>query len=208
MKIHWNIEQGTEAWLKMRSQYIPSSESNALVTPTGKISTAKGVQTFANKIIAQRLTGEPVEGGFDTFATRRGKELEPEARSYYEFATGLKVSECGLVTNGETSCSPDGLIMDGNRIIKGLEIKCPFATTHVGYCLDGTTPSDYKHQVQSSMVVCEVDEWDFLSYHPKLEQMIITVQRDEQWIEAYQEALKPFIERIEDGITQLTKKAA
>lgn len=206
MKIHWDVEQGSDDWLNLRSQYIPASEFDALITQTGKISASKGVQTFANKIIAQKIIGQPSEGRIDNFATRRGHDLEPEARNFYEFATGLDVMECGLVTSGDISCSPDGLIMDGDKIIKGLEIKCPFAVTHAGYLLnDGIVPPEYNHQVQGSMLVCEVDEWDFMTYHPKMKEMIITVKRDDEWIDKFSEALKPFIERIQDGVNQLSK---
>ena len=207
MNIRWDIKQGTEEWILVRSQFLSASVFTELVTPTGKASKGKKVTDLENKMIAQIVSGKPIESQGQSFAMRRGHELEPEARSYYEFATGNTVVECGLVEATKISCSPDGLIMSGESIRKGLEIKCPFAHTHVGYVRAGIVPPEYMPQVQGSMMVCGVDEWDFMSYHPDFEDLTITVKRDDEWIDNFKLILEPFLRQVDIGVLELTKKA-
>ena len=60
----------------------------------------------------------------------RGTELEPEARSFYEFETGATVTEVGFITNddGTAGCSPDGLIDES----VGWEVKFAPGSSNVG----------------------------------------------------------------------------
>lgn len=207
MEIRWDIKQGTKEWKQARSQFLSASVFTDLITPTGKPSKGKKVTDLENKMIAQLVSGKPVESQGQSVAMRRGHEFEPEARSYYEFSTGNTVAECGLVESSKISCSPDGLIMNGDLIAKGLEIKCPFAHTHVGYLRAGIVPPQYMPQVQGSIMVCEVEEWDFMSYHPDFEDLTITVKRDDEWIDNFKVILEPFLYQIDQGVLQLTTKA-
>ena len=56
------------------------------------------------------------------------------------------------------------------------------------------------------MYVCDVDTWDFLSYHPDLEPLLITVERDDEWIKNFKPVLNSFVDRVQDGISKLTHK--
>lgn len=61
-------------------------------------------------------------------ATAYGKRSEPKARQKYEATRQVQVFTCGLIvspSNPWLGCSPDGVLFDGGRPAKLLEIKCP-----------------------------------------------------------------------------------
>jgi hypothetical protein len=113
------------------------------------------------------------------------------ARSTFEFIKDLKVDEVGMIKTdcGNIGCSPDGLIGEDG----GLEIKCPKASTHVKYLLEGKLPLEYKTQVMGSLMVSERDYWYFMSYHPELDPFILKVERDEEFISKMREHIESFI---------------
>jgi len=171
-----------------------------VVTSAGKPSAQ--ADKYINELIAQRLTGQLPEL-FKSDAMERGNELEPQARAYYEFMTGNDVNEVGLILNDVgAGCSPDGLIGDDG----GLEIKCPLGTTHVGYLRAGKLPTTYVQQVQGCMYITGRKWWDFVSFHPDMESMIVRVERDEKFIKSLDEELKKMIDEINKQVKKWSKK--
>jgi hypothetical protein len=96
----------------------------------------------------------------------RGTRLESLARLKYEQMTGLEVKQAGFIDCGFYGCSPDGLIYDGDKLIKGLEIKCPTGHVHMRALLANEMPREHDMQVHFSMICAGVKEWDFMSYCP------------------------------------------
>lgn len=205
MIINRDFDQGTQEWLNARSGFVSASRADVLLTPTGKPATGQKVTDYRNKLIAERLMGKSAESGFQSAAMMRGVELEDQARSWYEMATGLDVEQVSLVSDGDISCSPDGLVFDGDSIASGLEIKCPLAHTHIDYLLSGKCPTKYIPQLQVSMLVCGLESWDFLSYHPDLEPLLITVEKDQTWINAFLSVAAPFLDGVRHGVSRLNK---
>jgi hypothetical protein len=116
--------QGSDEWLETRLGRPTASNFGKLITPTGKASAS--AQGYIDELIAQRITGEIPEF-FKSEAMQRGNDLEPIAKSLYEFTYDVDVKEVGLCLHDKYECgaSPDGLIgLDG-----GLEIKCPLPHT-------------------------------------------------------------------------------
>ena len=151
MIIH-NVEQGTGEWYQLRAGLATASEFSKLVTPTGKPS--KSVTPYANLLAVETLLNRPAEQFNGNWATERGNELEPQARGYYAFDSGLEVKEVGFITNDEKTagCSPDSLVGDEGL----LEIKCPLEQKFIdcfSSIYDGECPADYKIQVQAQMFI-------------------------------------------------------
>jgi len=195
-----DVEQGTDEWLKARLGVPTASNYSKVVTSAGKPSAQ--ADKYINELIAQRLTGQLPEL-FKSDAMERGNELEPQARAYYEFMTGNDVNEVGLILNDVgAGCSPDGLIGDDG----GLEIKCPLGTTHVGYLRAGKLPTTYVQQVQGCMYITGRKWWDFVSFHPDMESMIVRVERDEKFIKSLDEELKKMIDEINKQVKKWSKK--
>lgn len=200
--IEMDVEQGSEEWHLLRLGLPSASGYDRLVTPTGKPSSQ--LDGYVNELIAELLMGQQVKK-FDTYYTLRGKELEVNARAWYEFHTDREVREVGFILRDdrETGCSPDGLTEFG-----GLEIKCPKADKHIGYLRGGCLPNEYRPQVQGSLWLCERDTWDFVSYHPDLPEFLVTVHRDEGYIKTLQSQVNVLIERKMEALEKILPLAA
>lgn len=186
MIVH-NVEQGSEAWLKLRLGIPTASDFHKIVTPTGKLSAqAKG---YANRLIAESLLGHPLDSLDGLPFVERGKDLEAEAVRLYEFTTGNTADVVGFCTtdDGQIGASPDRLIGEEGQ----LEIKCPSPQTHVGYLLEGLD-KDYIPQIQGQLYVTGRKWCDFFSYHPSMPPVRVRVERNASYIEILSEALSTF----------------
>jgi hypothetical protein len=187
MIIH-DVEQGTPEWFAARLGIPTASEFSKIYTPTGKVSTqAKG---YMNKLLAEIITGEPVQTFEKTPWMERGNELEQEAADFYEFLKDTEVSKIGFCTNDarEYGCSPDRLIGETG----GLEIKVVAPHTMASYLLSSEIDMDYWPQVQGNMLVTGRDWWDWMAYCPKMPPLIIRVGRADEYIAGLTERLKTF----------------
>jgi len=192
-----NHVQGSNEWLQSRLGKPTASNFGKLITPTGKPSTS--ADGYINELIAQRITGELAEF-YTNEAIARGNELEPAARALYEFINGVEVVEVGLCLHDEFECgaSPDGLVGDDG----GIEIKCPLPHTHVSYLRAGDVPGKYVPQIQGCLYITGREWWDFMSYHPAMEDLIVRVERDNEYIKK----LADQVERAVDIIKTESKK--
>ena len=192
-----NFEQGSNEWLQSRLGKPTASNFGKLITPTGKPSTS--ADGYINDLIAQKITGELPEF-YTNAAMERGNELEPAAKALYEFINGVEVVQVGLCLHDTLDCgaSPDGLIgVDG-----GIEIKCPLPHTHISYLREGVVPSKYIPQIQGCLWITGREWWDFMSYHPAMEDLIVRVERDNEYIKK----LADQVERAVDIIKTESKK--
>jgi hypothetical protein len=185
-------EQGGPEWLLARLG-VPSASSYAkLITTTGRASAQ--ADAYINQLVAERLTGEPTFFQV-TDPMQRGMDLEPLARAAYEMETGNLVIQVGFLMHDtlDAGASPDGLIGENG----GLEIKCPSGHTHVEYLRGDVLPTKYFQQVQGCLWISGRDWWDFMSYHPRMEPLIVRVFRDEQFIKALECAVIDAVKTIE-----------
>lgn len=185
-------EQGSLEWLQARLGVPSASSYSKLITSAGKASAQSDV--YINQLVAERITGEP--SFFQvTDPMQRGMDLEPDARISYEMESGRLVEQVGFLKHDtlEAGASPDGLIGDTG----GLEIKCPSPHTHVEYLRSGRLPTKYFQQVQGCLWISGRDWWDFMSYHPKMEPLIVRVFRDEVFIKALECAVIEALREID-----------
>jgi hypothetical protein len=186
MIVH-DLEQGTDEWFSVRLGIPTASRFADIYTSTGKV--AAGQSKYMHTLAAEWLMGGKVET-YQNEHMIRGNELEPEARAYYEFESGLDVEQTGFITtdDGLIGGSPDGLTEPG-----GLEIKCPTPQVHVEYLLAGKCPAKYYPQVQGLMFLTGKEHWDFMSYHPEMpQQLIVRVERDHKWITGFIDEIAKF----------------
>ncbi len=179
--------QGSPEWFQGRLGIPTASNFDRIITPTGKSSTQ--AEGYMNRLLAEWLTGKTSDIEQSEWM-KRGIEMEAEARDFYAFRHDVEVKQVGLVYQDDrrlVSCSPDGLLGEG-----GLEVKCPAPHTHVSYLLNGF-PSDYIPQVQGSMYVTGAPWWDFISYHPDMEPVIVRVKRDDAYIKTLDGLLIKFL---------------
>lgn len=197
-----DMEQGTEEWLAARLGIPTASNFKKLFTATGKPSTS--AETYFYELLAERLTGKPSNEYTNEWMVR-GTELEPEARSTYEFIHDVQVQQIGFVyldDRRHVGCSPDGLIGDEGLI----EIKAPKASTHVKYLLDGKVPSDYVPQVQGQLWITGRKFCDFVSYHPDCDPFIVRVDRDDDYIAGLAAEVEKLAKKLDAAMAKLNKQ--
>jgi len=192
-----NVEQGTPEWFEARLGKITASNFSKILSPTGKVSTQS--TDLINTLVAELLTGEREET-YKNAHMDRGNELENDALEFVNFTHGYEFKPVGFADSEQGyGCSPDALDLD-KKI--GLELKCPMAKTHIKYLRSGKLPNEYFSQVQGSMLVTGYKQWVFSSYHPLMQNFLLVVDRDDEYINKLRELL---IERCAE-IQKITKE--
>lgn len=184
--------QGSDAWLAERIGIPTASQFGRIITPkTGKLSAS--AEAYMAELIAESVCGsDPV---FETYWMQRGKTLEPEAAARFAFDHGADPETVGFVLRDDrrAGCSPDRFLPGS-----GIEIKCPRPAKHVEYLLAGTLPDEHKAQVHGSMLICERDEWWFMSYCPGIRPLYVHVRRD-----AFTDRLGAVLDQFCDRLDEL-----
>jgi len=162
---------------------------------------------YAFRLAVERISGEPLdEGGFSTFAMRRGQEMEPEARDAHSFERGLVIQPAGFVTtdDGKFGASADGLIgSDG-----GSEYKCLIDPSRIRDILIDGKIDEFKDQVQGGMWLTGRTWWHFCLYCPALASVgkaltIFEVERDDDYIAALEADLLEFDALVDQYVERL-----
>ena len=203
MKIHRNISQGSVEWGMLRAGKVTASEMDRLVSPTGKIRTGEGPNTYLMQKVAEAWTGSPLPSAA-FWDGDQGQFLEEIARPAFTLETGLEVEEVGFIESddGRVGCSPDGFIVG---LECGLEIKCPHLDKHIGYLLGGKVPDDYIMQVQAALYVTGYPMWKFFSYRRGLPPLMLTVEPQPAIQETIAEAVNAFALKMESALARLTE---
>lgn len=193
----FDVEQGTEEWLALRVGVITASASYGLNYKNMR-------ETYKNKLIAERLTGEPtriVTSG----PMQWGIDQEDPARVRYEELTGNKVDQVGFGKISQyVGCSPDGLIGDKGMI----EIKCPTTHNFVLQCLKGPK-KEYIQQMQFQMWIFDREWNDFCLYDPRVKDpdgqiYIRRMERDEKIIDKIKDNVQTLLLDISKDIKTIT----
>lgn len=186
--IDTSFEQRSEEWNKARLGNPGCSGMSNIITPDGKRS--KSRDGYLYTLVAEKLSGKSDEKYMSQHMIN-GTEREDSCRLLFEMLYDCKVDTCGIVWKDNyklVHCSPDGMISD-NAI---LEMKNPLGKTVVKNLLDGTLPSEYYVQCQSSLYVCERELLYFMSNYDGLKPLIVEVYRDDKWISILEKELTDF----------------
>ncbi len=188
-----DCEQGSETWKSLRLGRPTASNFDKIITnETAKFS--KSSTKYAYALIAESLLGVEADGASSGFMAR-GKDVEKEARLFYEMAKSVDVKQVGFVMRDDrrVGCSPDGLIGDDGL----LEMKCPSAAVHVGY-LAGDMGIGYQAQVQGQLWLTGRKWVDTVSYHGLMPSTILRVARDDGYILKLEEAVNQFLSFVDE----------
>lgn len=189
-----NINQRTDEWFSVRSGIPTASGFEKILSGTGKASTQSAL--YLRELVAEANGWQKPR--FGSYAMDRGTELEPRAVAYYEFMTGEETEEVGFLLSecGRYGVSPDAMVGDRG----GLEVKCPLPPAQITYLEAGKLPTKYRPQVYGTLHLTKLEFWDFFSFHPDYDPLLIRVENTDEeylaWVEKWEPALEKFLKKL------------
>ncbi len=183
---HWDVEQGSDAWLELRRGRITASDMHRLVTPAGKLCTGSKPHNYALELAAERVCGW-TDPGASSATLERGHRDEILARELYRERVA-DVRECGFVVSDGIGYSPDGVIMRGGEAAGVIEVKSRVPRLHLEVVCEGQPDPDHVVQLQTALLVTGLPLVHYLSYCGGMPMAVVPVRRDEELIAAIQEA--------------------
>lgn len=191
--------QGSDEWHAARAGVITASmfkvARQRLKSGPNKGDFTEAAKNYAFRLAIERISGQPLDEGFETWQMKRGHELEPQARAEHELQTGLLVMPAGFVCtdDGWFGASADGLIdQDG-----GSEYKCLVSPEGLRDVLLANDISEFTDQVQGCLWLTVRKWWHFGLYCPALQSIgrqftLLPTDRDEAYIEDLERDLLQF----------------
>lgn len=173
------MPQYSPEWWEFRAGKPSGSNASKLVSSTGQLS--KSMSEYAIQLACEKYAGAELETFGGSWAMKRGKEMEEEARLDYQMRTQQVVTEVGMCVDDDERwlVSPDGLVGDDGA----LEIKCQIAKEHFKsityFQKTGKAPTSFHSQTMMESMVTGGRWVDLYLYHPQLPSVIIRQQPDE-----------------------------
>lgn len=173
---------------------------------------AYGAIKYAWTIAFETIARKPLDDTFETYAMRRGRDLEPQARQAYEVRTGALVEEVSLILTDDErfGYSSDGFVDDDGLI----EIKCPLACDKVGQAWDSpeTAHLEYIDQINGGLWITGRKWCDLIIYCDWLKPVgkdlfVKRIYRDENKIEKLESDLLRFMGMV-DGFLEVLRRPA
>lgn len=191
--------QGSDEWLQARAGCITASmfkvARERIKSGKNAGDCTQAAKKYAFTLAIERISGKPLNEGFETWQMKRGHEPEPMARARHEEEAGVIVETAGFVTtdDGCFGASADGLI--GND--GGSEYKCLVSPDSLMPVLLEDDIAEYMDQIQGCMWITGRKWWHFGLYCPALEPAKLDlywqhIARDDDYIEALERDLIAF----------------
>lgn len=199
MKIHWNVQQGSLDWHKLRRGIPTASGAHRIITP-GKQQDAAARKRYLCELVAQRLLNWQAESIEMLEHVARGKAHEKDAAFAFELANSVETKPVGFVTtdDGRFGASPDRLIVAD---MTPLEIKCPSDVVQLEYLFFGLG-NDYRCQVQAQIMTLEAERAAFHAYNVNIPQnFTVWTPRDNGFIANLAGAIARFVDDL-DAMTE------
>jgi len=199
---HKDLIQGSDEWHAARCGLLTASEMNLIITPTLKIASNDKERSHLYELLAQRINNY-VEPRYIGEAMLRGDMDELEARKLYDMHYE-PVTEVGFITNNKwgftLGYSPDGLVGEKGAI----ECKSRCQKYQLQTLLENaelqTAPADFVMQLQTGMLVAELEWIDFISYCGGMPMLAIRVFPDTTIQQAIVAAAYAFEQRLAEKL--------
>lgn len=193
-----SCDQNTDTWFRARMG-IPTASEFATVMAKGKGGgDSKTRQTYLYKLAGEIITGEPMES-YSNAHMERGKAMEDEARSLYEFMADVECERVGFIRSGRKGASPDSLVGNAGMV----EIKTKLPHLMVETILRGEFPPEHKAQCQGQLWVAEREWIDIAVYWPGMPLFVTRATRDEDFIKQLSEAVDAFNEELDSIVARV-----
>ena len=200
-----NIEQGSDAWKKIRAGKVTASRIKDIIATT-KSGYATSRDKYMTQLLLERITNT-VADSYINEAMTWGTEQEPFARAKYEGYASTLVEQVAFIdhpTIPMSGASPDGLVMDDGLV----ELKAPMSHTHLESILGGID-DQYMPQVQWQMAVTGRSYTDLCSYDPRfpehLQLVVKRINRDDDYIAKLEKEVVKFLAELDDKVNKVNK---
>lgn len=203
---HFEIEQGTSEWFKIRDLKFTASRASEIAT------NGKGLETLCIELLAGHYSSQQYEeytGKYKNSAMQRGNDFEAQARMVYEFETGNSVRQVGCVTVGKyILASPDGLVTENGKENGLIEIKNHDDKVFLELILTGKVEPKYVKQMQYQMWVTGKEWVDYFGYNPNFEPSYYLERffPDKDMFEKFEAGVNAGTEMLENGLSMLKDK--
>ena len=174
-----NGQRLCSAWFKERSRHLTSSLFGRIIKRRQPIFPKSILDQIQKTKVGRTVNAPSLQWGIDKEETVLAKYKENMTKP-------LQVISCGLMINPKwpwLGASPDGLVIHGEKLSGGLEIKCPYSkknATILEACEDKTffmqktdegpkvkDTHHYYHQCQGVMNIVGIKWMDFVLYTEK-----------------------------------------
>lgn len=180
-----------------------------------------GLITYAQEKAVETLFDSDPSLGFSTPHTRNGEEREIGCMELLSQKTGLDFIHTGddqvhFCADG-VGCTPDGIALDDlDMVLTGAEVKCKSPLVHAKNLLINNNQDliesafDHFTQIQTSMLVTDVNHWYFANYNPfaktdELRFKFIIVERDDKFIAVLKQRIELAKKIQAEFLAELTK---
>ena len=178
------LTQGTEAWLKMRRNYLGASDCPVVM----KVDPWRSPYRLFEEKLGLTTT-------IENAAMRRGKELEPYAREEFEKVTGIKMTP-QVLFHPEVKymmASMDGVSEDGRSAV---EIKVPGEATY-RLAVAGKVPEHYNAQLQHQMAVAGLQSIFYFCFDGSTG-IVLEIERNNDYIDTIYREEAEFWNRLQN----------
>lgn len=199
----YSCEQNSPEWYSARLG-IPTASMFATVQAKGKDGGASLTRAkYLKQLAGERICGEPMENYSNAYM-ERGKAMEDDARSLYQFVHDAPLTRVGFIRNGDYGCSPDSLIGEDGV----LEIKSAAPHILIDYLLKDQFPPEHVAQCQGALMVTGRAFVDICIYYPKMPLFVKRAQRDEAYIAQLRGAIEQFNTELAEIVSKVRAKAS
>lgn len=192
-------KQGSPEWLQARAGVITASMFKTAISTLKDGRPTADSEKYAAAVAVERISGLPLDDGYNSWQMQRGHDLEPTARMAYEERTHNLASESGVVLTDDRmfGYSADGLVNEDG----GIEIKCLVSPIELVRIWRDHDLSAYMHQMQGGLWITGRKWIDYVMYAPQLakagrELYYRRVERNDDFIDSMVEQLVAFSKRV------------
>lgn len=162
-------------WINIRAGKFTASTAAEFLSESrtkGEI-IGDSAKTLCHRVMAEQAGWREEQNPYMEYAAvRRGLVFEPVARKLAQEKLGQEITECGFVEKDSMfGCSPDGLIMDGDKIDAVVEIKCPEPISFYKQLMN-CAKREYQLQMQFAMWVCNCPRAYFVLFCPEVSDQV------------------------------------
>lgn len=197
-----HLVQGSPEWFAARLGKLTASEAATIM---GGLKT-DGLASYVMDLAWERVHGAR-DAGYQSAAMKRGQQLEPEARGWYEFNQDCEVELVGLIDHPRVpwcAASPDA-----RRPGRVVEIKCLLHRAWMEVQRTRQVPSAYRWQTRWQMWCTGEPACDFVAYHPAAGGLIVPCEVTPAEIEQMTERAYVVNAMVDEWVATLrTRKAA